>query len=56
MWGRGKGEGVGLAVTDSKSSRALRESKVELKRKCIHICKGEVLLFQTRYTNFYFAT
>ena len=55
-WGRGKGEGVGLAVTDSKSSRALRESKVELKRKCIHICKGEVLLFQTRYTNFYFAT
>ena len=37
-WGRGrggvgKGEGVGLAVTDSKSSRALRESKVELKRK-----------------------
>ena len=34
----GQGEGVGLAVTDSKSSRALRESKVELKRKCIHIC------------------
>ena len=37
-WGIGKGsvgkrEGVGLAVTDSKSSRALRESKVELKRK-----------------------
>ena len=29
----GHGEGVGLAVTDSKSSRALRESKVELKRK-----------------------
>ena len=56
MWGRGKGEGVGLAVTDSKSSRALRESKVELKRKCIHICKGEVLLFQTVYTSFYFAT
>ena len=59
-WGRGrggvgKGEGVGLAVTDSKSSRALRESKVELKRKWIHICKGEVLLFQTGYTSFYFA-
>ena len=54
--GVGKGEGVGLAVTDSKSSRALRESKVELKRKCIHICKGEVLLFQTGYTSFYFAT
>ena len=59
-WGRGrggvgKGEGVGLAVTDSKSSRALRESKVELKRKCIHICKEEVLLFQTGYTSFYFA-
>ena len=53
--GVGKGEGVGLAVTDSKSSRALRESKVELKRKCIHICKGEVLLFQTGYTSFYFA-
>ena len=29
----GKGEGVGLAVTDSNSSQALRESKVELKRK-----------------------
>ena len=53
--GVGKGEGVGLAVTDSKSSRALRESKVELKRKCIHICKEEVLLFQTGYTSFYFA-
>ena len=61
-WGRGrgrggvgKGKGVGLAVTDSKSSRALRESKVELKGKWIHICKGEVLLFQTGYTSFYFA-
>ena len=31
--GCGERRRVGLAVTDSKSSRALRESKVELKRK-----------------------